>query len=586
MDEDDLPLRVVRASAPRAGTPKRDKPSAETWLKVRSHAPVDYPADHHAKLTSLPLVNAIKVPNWLETGLEAEGVQQLQEPDRVIAAAMSWTAEEYAQTKCIFFEQYATAMQPGMQRRTMEHWRNTLKFGGNKPKERAERLLAMWESLGWLEEHQYTSTHAAPSPSTPVNTICSDESLLARDLPVKSGRSKIWSEEEKKALAEIVKGIGADPSLANLDVIQRSTIGSERLKAQFGYIRTPHAIANQWPKKQAKCPSTTTERGYQAGEESGSIIRSTSAETTSNNSKTNHSAFADNYQAASDLNGDKGKSRSWTEREDKALTDILDDLEHTEVAKTGKRFDVCSQRLLADHNIVRTTAACIGRYQRLVHPSQVTANSDVGEDPVSDKPHDERIPANNDNHDHSAGKKVLSMWTPEEDDLMVASMKALDADPALIHWSTQKKTKVCIQRLKDEFGTDRTSNAISIRYYAKLRREKEERANVQVQAEAEARAKAEAKSEPKQDPTTSLRQSQSNGSFASYLTTGSHPSLSKLSFALSNADTDAVTNRKRESDADEDSEELQPKPLSRAKRTRVTRTARSKLIEELFGDEE
>ncbi|THW00394.1 hypothetical protein D6D26_05676 [Aureobasidium pullulans] len=586
MDEDDLPLRVVRASAPRAGTPKRDKPSAETWLKVRSHAPVDYPADYHAKLTSLPLVNAIKVPNWLETGLEAEGVQQLQEPDRVIAAAMSWTAEEYAQTKCIFFEQYATAMQPGMQRRTMEHWRNTLKFGGNKPKERAERLLAMWESLGWLEEHQYTSTHAAPSPSTPVNTICSDESLLARDLPVKSGRSKIWSEEEKKALAEIVKGIGADPSLANLDVIQRSTIGSERLKAQFGYIRTPHAIANQWPKKQAKCPSTTTERGYQAGEESGSVIRSTSAETTSNNSKTNHSAFADNYQAASDLNGDKGKSRSWTEREDKALTDILDDLEHTEVAKTGKRFDVCSQRLLADHNIVRTTAACIGRYQRLVHPSQVTANSDVGEDPVSDKPHDERIPANNDNHDHSAGKKVLSMWTPEEDDLMVASMKALDADPALIHWSTQKKTKVCIQRLKDEFGTDRTSNAISIRYYAKLRREKKERANVQVQAEAEARAKAEAKSEPKQDPTTSLRQSQSNGSFASYLTTGSHPSLSKLSFALSNADTDAVTNRKRESDADEDSEELQPKPLSRAKRTRVTRTARSKLIEELFGDEE
>ncbi|THZ84130.1 hypothetical protein D6C84_04393 [Aureobasidium pullulans] len=585
MDEDDLPLRVVRASAPRAGTPKRNKPSAETWLKVRSHAPVDYPADYHAKLTSLPLVNAIRVPNWLETGLEAEGVQQLQEPDRVIAAAMSWTAEEYAQTKCIFFEQYATAMQPGMQRRTMEHWRNTLKFGGNKPKERAERLLAMWESLGWLKEQQYTSTHAAPNPSTPVNTIHSGRSLLARDLPVKSGRSKIWSEEEKKALAEIVKGIGADPSLANLNVIQRSTLGSERLKERYGYIRTPYAVTAQWPKKQAEGPSTVTERGYQADQEGGSIIRSTSARnipagTTSDNSKANHSAFADNYQAASDLNGDTGRSRSWTEREDKALTDILEDLEHTEVAKNRKRFDVCSQRLLADHNIVRTTAACIGRYQRLVHPSQVTANSDVGEDPASDKPHDDRIPANNDNHDHSAGKKALSMWTPEEDDIMLASMEALDADPALIHWSTQKKTEACIQRLKDKFGTDRTSNAIKGRYYRKFRREKEERANVQVQAEAEAR------SEPKQDPTTSLHRSQSDGSFAGYLTTGSQPSLPKLLFALPNTDTDAVTNGKRELDGDEDSEELQPKPLSRAKRTRVTRTARSKLIEELFGDEE
>ncbi|THY92168.1 hypothetical protein D6C93_06026 [Aureobasidium pullulans] len=505
MDEDDLPLRVVRAPAPRAGTPKREKPSAETWLKVKCHAPVDYPADYHAKLTSLPLVNAIQVSNWLETGLEAEGVQRLQEPDRVIAAAMSWTAEEYAQTKCIFFEQYATAMQPGIQRHTMEHWRNTLKFGGNKPKERAERLLAMWESLGWLDEQQYTSTHAAPNPSTPVNTIYSDQSLLARDLPVKSGRSKIWSEEEKKALAETVKGIGADPSLANLSVISRSTLGSERLKERFGYIRTPYAVMAQWPKKQAECPSTVTERGYQAGQENGSVIRSTSArnipaETTSDNSKTNHSAFTDNYQAASDLNGDKGKSRSWTERED--------------------------------------------------------------------------------NHDRSADKKALSMWTPEEDDLMLASMEALDADPALIHWSTQKKTEACIQRLKDKFGTDRTSNAIKGRYYRKFRREKEERAKVQVQAEAEAR------SEPKQDPTTSLHRSQSDGSFASYLTTGSQPSLPKLLFALSNTDRDAATSGKRELDADEDSEELQPKPLSRAKRTRVTRTARSKLIEELFGDEE
>ncbi|KEQ86711.1 hypothetical protein M438DRAFT_353813 [Aureobasidium pullulans EXF-150] len=515
MDEDDLPLRVVRASAPRAGTPKRNKPSAETWLKVRSHAPVDYPADYHAKLTSLPLVNAIKVRNWLETGLEAEGVQQLQEPDRVIAAAMSWTAEEYAQTKCIFFEQYATAMQPGMQRHTMEHWRNTLKFGGNKPKERAERLLAMWESLGWLREQHYNSTDASQDPRTPMNATHHDEDLLMTDLSHNAGSFiNTWSEEEIEAMIEIMEGISADSSLAKLDFRHQTAIASERLKAQHEYERTPKAINHQWHRQQSR-------------------------------------------------RGAARKARSWTEREDKALIDILGGLEHTEVAKTKKRFDVCSQRLLADHNIVRTTAACMARSQRLAHPSQVTANSDVGEDPTSDKPHDDRIPANNDNHDHSAGNKAPPLWTPEEDRFMLASMKEFDADPALVPWSTEKKVAACIQRLKDEFGTDRTSNAVKVRYYRKLRREKEERAKVQEQAEVEA------ESESKQDPTAT-------GSFAS----PPQPSIAGKSL-------DAVINRKRESDADEDGEELQvSKPLSRAKRTRVTKTARSRLIEELFGDEE
>ncbi|THX49365.1 hypothetical protein D6D06_08592 [Aureobasidium pullulans] len=514
MDEDDLPLRVVRASTTRAGTPKRDKPSAETWLKVKSHAPVDYPADYHAKLTSLPLVNAIKVPNWLETGLEAEGVQQLQEPDRVIAAAMGWTAEEYAQTKCIFFEQYATAMQPGMQRHTMEHWRNTLKFGGNKPKERAERLLAMWESLGWLREQHYNSTDASQDPRTPTNTTHHDEDLLMTDLSHNAGSFiNTWSEEEIEAMIEIMEGISADSSLAKLDFRHQTAIASERLKAQHEYERTPKAINHQWHRQQSR-------------------------------------------------RGAARKARSWTEREDKALIDILGGLEHTEVAKTKKRFDVCSQRLLADHNIVRTTAACSGRYQKLgrgqAHPPQVTTNNDhdLGED-------NDRFAAESNDHDHSADKKGSLSWTLEEDRFMLASMKEFDADPALVPWSTEKKVAACIQRLKDGFGTDRTSNAVKVRYYRKLRREKEESAKVQEQAEVEA------ESEPKQDPTAT-------GSFASL----PQPSIAGKSL-------DAVINRKRESDADEDGEELQvSKPLSRAKRTRVTRTARSRLIEELFGDEE
>jgi hypothetical protein len=141
---DDSVLHETRATNSRSGTP-RGKPADETWLGVQSRAPVGYPADYHGLLMALSEVQSIKPSDWLESGLSAEGIDKLPEPDRIIAAAMSWNAEDYAQTKCTFFNQY----DPNI--RDLSKWLRVLKFGGSKSKEKGERLLAMWGSLGWLD---------------------------------------------------------------------------------------------------------------------------------------------------------------------------------------------------------------------------------------------------------------------------------------------------------------------------------------------------------------------------------------------------------------------------------------------------
>jgi hypothetical protein len=123
----------------------------QTWLEVSSRASADYPADYHGLLTSLPQVKSIKAPDWLEIGLRTEGIEQLPHPDRIIAAAMGWNAEDYAQTKCTFFDQYNPEV-------TERNWLNILEFGGSKSKERGERLLAMWERLGWLQSQAIATT--------------------------------------------------------------------------------------------------------------------------------------------------------------------------------------------------------------------------------------------------------------------------------------------------------------------------------------------------------------------------------------------------------------------------------------------
>lgn len=155
----------TRAATSRAGTPRAK--AEETWLGVKSTAPVEFPAEYHGLLTSLPQVQSIKPSNWLEIGVEAEGVDQLPEPDRIIAAAMSWNGEDYAQTKCTFFNQYDATI---INRR---HWLNTLKFGGPKSKEKAERLLVMWESLGWLKASSTVATDREHTNPVVTSTLVS-----------------------------------------------------------------------------------------------------------------------------------------------------------------------------------------------------------------------------------------------------------------------------------------------------------------------------------------------------------------------------------------------------------------------------
>lgn len=197
-----------------------------SWLQVRSQAPSTFPDDYHGRLTSLPSVEAIKPFDWLEKGLGAEGIDKLPEPDRIIAAAMNWNAEDYAQTKCSFFEQYHAGMQD-VSRKTKAQWCNLLKFGASKRK--GERLLDMWEALGWLDERHYSGGQS-------LGQAGSSEHRKA------SGAGNVWSQEEHSALAKIMLDIDTDPAYANIGTTNRSKICSERLMTEFGFDRSLGAV--------------------------------------------------------------------------------------------------------------------------------------------------------------------------------------------------------------------------------------------------------------------------------------------------------------------------------------------------------
>lgn len=432
----------------RSGTPK-GKAAEDTWLKVQSRAPADYPADYHGLLTSLPQVQSIKPSNWLEIGVDAEGVDQLPEPDRIIAAAMSWNAEDYAQTKCTFFNQYDATIPD------RHHWLNTLRFGGSKSKEKAERLLAMWESLGWLKSSDAITNdnvhhpHPLASASEPRGMV---ESTTIH--PRISFGSK-WSEEEKDAVARIMGSINTDDSYARLNNIQRARICSKRLESDYGYHRTDRAIEFQWYKAQQELAGTTT---VEAKDQ----------------------AIPDNRFRSEDEDfvEDQGnKASSWSAKEETAMLEIMDALQKDPAHRNTtfkQRTELCKQRLKARFGTDRTSVAInircriLRRKREANHPDNTDASNNSAIDgamPIITKA--PLVTARDSCIETAVPNASSNMsrirWTEEEDKTMVELFKEIEEDPDLRSLNERERSKVCSARLNSRYKIVRTAESVKNR---------------------------------------------------------------------------------------------------------------------------
>ncbi|CAD0092252.1 unnamed protein product [Aureobasidium vineae] len=417
----------TRVTSSRSGTPK-GKAADETWLTVQSRAPVHFPAEYHGLLTSLSQVQSIKPPNWLEIGVEAEGIDQLPEPDRIIAAAMSWNAEDYAQTKCTFFNQYDPAM------RDRNHWRNTLKFGGSKSKEKAERLLAMWESLGWLEDPEATPNNApehrkvsvAPNPRKrtsfgprkawsadeidAVTEIMSDIDKSSANLgvverarmcnltEVRGKKANSWSSQEEEAMLEIMDNLEKHPAHEHMTIKQRAEMCQLRLKTLFGTDRTSVAVKVRYNlirrNKEADQMDDNNNNTNASANDSVMngvvpvILRTPltgdsdikiplAGDSTikiplvrdpviKDFTPINHAVRNDLIDSA-DPNASSVVSKiRWNDKEDKALLEVFKEIEQDSGVSTEReKLRVCSARLLSRHNIKRSAESIRGRWERL-----------------------------------------------------------------------------------------------------------------------------------------------------------------------------------------------------------------------------
>lgn len=399
-ERDDSVLHETRATASRDGTPKV-KTAEDTWLAVMSRTPVDYPAEYHGLLMSLPQVQSIKPLDWLESGLDAEGVDQLPEPDRIIAAAMSWNAEDYAQTKCNFFSQYDPTIQD------QSRWLKILKFGGSKPKEKGERLLAMWDSLGWLGnpdaaanaeiQHQKDSTAPKARIQTPRSAKKVD-SVEGKDASSKRA-APAWSPQENDAMMRIMDGLEVDPAHANTTTTQRADSCRLRLKTQFGTDRTSVAILIRYHKhrrdreavQSAENTITSTNSAVGASlhntlSNAPLTIRSLGKEFTAiNDPRRNNVASDDRVDSAasSSTNEVKKKSERWTDEEDKAMTEIYKEIEEDPVQSMLNERDrarLCSTRLLSKHDIERSAHGVKKRWSRLSSSNNTPAKRKAEED--------------------------------------------------------------------------------------------------------------------------------------------------------------------------------------------------------------
>jgi hypothetical protein len=404
---DDSVLHETRANNSRSGTP-REKTANETWLKVQSRAPVDYPADYHGLLMSLPEVQSIKPSDWLESGLNAEGIDQLPHPpDRIIAAAMSWNAEDYAQTKCTFFNQYDPTV------RDLSKWLRVLKFGGSKSKEKGERLLAMWGSLGWLDAPDTTAsdetTHptvliapkARTRPSLGVSKVQSTE-----EKETSSKRSAHWTSEEDEAMMKIMDALERDRTNANTNSAQRAEMCGQRLKTQFGTDRTAVAISIRYHKNrrdreaiQSIEDSTPPVNSATAGAlhnlalNAPLVARPRGTEFRAINDPIRNTFASDDRVDSANpslIDDSKKKPERWTEREDKAMLEIFKDIEADAVLSQlyeRDRCEICSKRLLSEHGIERTMHSVKKRWKKITN-SDTPAKRKIDDDdgPDEDEP--------------------------------------------------------------------------------------------------------------------------------------------------------------------------------------------------------
>ncbi|KAK6004667.1 hypothetical protein QM012_008529 [Aureobasidium pullulans] len=406
---DDDSSYEARTTASRSGTPK-GKATGDTWLTVQSRAPADYPAEYHGLLTSLPQVQSIRPSNWLEIGVEAEGVDQLPKPDRIIAAAMSWNAEDYAQTKCTFFNQYDAAITD------RQNWLKTLRFGGSKSKEKAERLLAMWESLGWLKSPETITNNRlqhpnALEPASEPPGMTNSETTRPR---ISFGAK--WSEEEKNAVAQIMKSINADESCARLSVKQRVRICNKRLESSYGYYRTDRAVEVQWYRTQEELAGATT-------------------------AETNSQVISDDSFNSEDKDfvEDTGKRPGlWSSQEQEEMLEIMDALERTAAHKDttiNQRAEICRLRLKARFGTDRTPVAIAVRYRILRRSREANQDGDM-ESAVDDSAIDGTMPILlktplTTARDDRTGSAVLNTsesmsktrWTEQEDKTMIELFK-------------------------------------------------------------------------------------------------------------------------------------------------------------------
>jgi hypothetical protein len=429
---DDSVLHETRATNSRSGTP-RGKPADETWLGVQSRAPVGYPADYHGLLMALSEVQSIKPSDWLESGLSAEGIDKLPEPDRIIAAAMSWNAEDYAQTKCTFFNQY----DPNI--RDLSKWLRVLKFGGSKSKEKGERLLAMWGSLGWLDvpgatinlEMDHRPVLIAPRTQTRTSLSTS----RTRSAGVKDASSKkmiLWTPQEDDAMMRIMDALEKDPTNANTNTTQRADICGLRLKTQFGTDRTAVAINIRYSKNlrdrgAVQSIDNTTTSTTPANPGTGGSLRNLLSDTTLVTRPRGAEFRAINDPIHGDVANDarvdsanpsltddsKKRSERWTEREDNAMLDIFKDIDgdaNLSTLNLRDRCAECSARLLSEHGIERTVASVKMRWKR-IDPS----NTDTPAKRKIDDVDDEFEPLTS----HQKRRQTVSRFVAEFNDQIV-----------------------------------------------------------------------------------------------------------------------------------------------------------------------
>ncbi|KAG9675049.1 hypothetical protein KCU99_g3272, partial [Aureobasidium melanogenum] len=442
-DIDDFSSHETRTTTSRSATPKGKAAAGDTWLTVQSRAPPQYPAEYHGLLTSLPQVQSIKPLNWLEIGVEAEGVDQLPEPDRIIAAAMSWNAEDYAQTKCTFFNQYDATIT------NRQHWLNTLKFGGSKPKEKAERLLAMWESLGWLRSSEVVTNDRVQHPTFSITSASEPRSVadLTTMRPRLSFTGK-WSEEERDAVATIMKSINTDESCARLNSIQRAGICNKRLESEYGYHRTDRAVEHQWYKIQQELAGATTVEAQDQ-------------------------AVLDKEQ---DLLEDTCKKPgSWPSQEQQALLEIMNALEKTHKDTTLiRRAEMCKPLLKSRCGTERTLAAISAQYHRLRSRREAVPSNNSTNAAVNDPAIDGVLPiilktpltTVGDGRNESAGSNDASRtasqfrWSDREDKAMLKVFKEIEEDSSLSILNEREKAKVCSARLLSKYNITRTPESI------------------------------------------------------------------------------------------------------------------------------